>query len=253
MRNEGRGLIERPSIGPAFKRRIALFWSNAHKKEKVQVNCFRFYWFGFLVFMATTLSLLGCNSSKEPVSSILDKPTVGSPELGKSNVNSKTSKLSARFPNIPLKTQDGKSVRFYDDLVKDHIVIINFMYTTCSDGVCLPTTAKLARVHKLLGGRVGRDIRILSVTIDPEVDTPNALKEYSNRFGDKRGWFYLTGDYDDIDRLRHKLGVYDLDPVIDADKSQHSGLCQRGFQTFHSKHKTANRCVFTMTWLRITS
>ena len=107
-------------------------------------------------------------------------------------------------------------------------MIINFMYTTCSDGVCLPTTAKLARVHKLLGGRVGRDIRILSVTIDPEVDTPNALKEYSNRFGDKRGWFYLTGDYDDIDRLRHKLGVYDLDPVIDADKSQHSGLLTLG-------------------------
>ena len=135
---------------------------------------------------------------------------------------------SDRFPNILLTTQDERQVRFYDDLVKDRTVIVNFMYTTCYNA-CLPIAQNLGRVHERFGDRMGRDVLLLSVSIDSEIDDPEALRGYIERNGgEKPGWIYLTGDYDEIDGLRRSLGVYDLDPVIDADKTQHSGLITFG-------------------------
>ncbi|HET6891343.1 MAG TPA: SCO family protein, partial [Pyrinomonadaceae bacterium] len=81
------------------------------------------------------------------------------------------------FPNFELTTHDGKKVHFYDDLIKDKIVVINFMYAKC-EGICMPITMNLKRVQKLLGDRVGRDIFMYSVTLKPEEDTPRALKQY---------------------------------------------------------------------------
>ena len=136
-------------------------------------------------------------------------------------------KQSDQFSDILLTTQHGEQVRFYDDLVKDKVVIINLMYTTCVK-ICPGTAANLMKVHDVFGERMGRDVSILSISIDPDVDTPERLKRYWETFGSKSGWLYLTGDYDEIDRLRHELGVYDLDPIIDADKTQHSGIVTSG-------------------------
>jgi len=138
-----------------------------------------------------------------------------------------TRKRSDQFSDILLTTQHGEQVRFYDDLVKDKVVVINLMYTTCSK-ICPGTAANLVKMHRVFGERMGRDISILSLSIDPEFDTPERLKAYWEAFGSKSGWLYLTGDYDEIDRLRHDLGVYDLDPIIDADKTEHSGILTFG-------------------------
>jgi copper(I)-binding protein/cytochrome oxidase Cu insertion factor (SCO1/SenC/PrrC family) len=109
------------------------------------------------------------------------------------------------FPNVPLITQDGEAVRFFDDLIKDKIVAINFIYTTCPDS-CPLETAQLVRVQRILGDRLGQDIFFYSISIDPEVDTPAVLREYRERFGAR--WTFLTGDEADIVQLRRKLGLY---------------------------------------------
>ncbi len=111
------------------------------------------------------------------------------------------------FPNIPLVTHEGKSVRFFDDLIKDKVVVINFMYASCPDS-CSLDTARLAKVHRILGDRVGRDIFMYSITIDPLLDTPEVLAEYANRFRTGPGWWFLTGKESDIVLLRQKLGLY---------------------------------------------
>jgi protein SCO1/2 len=111
------------------------------------------------------------------------------------------------FPNIALVTHEGKSVRFFDDLIEDKVVVINFIYSTCPDS-CPMDTAKLAKVHQILGDRVGRDIFMYSITIDPEHDTPEVLAEYAKRFRAGPGWWFLTGDEADILLLRKKLGLY---------------------------------------------
>ena len=109
------------------------------------------------------------------------------------------------FPNLPLVTQDGKTVRFYDDLIAGKIVVISFIYTTCPD-ICPLMTARMARVKDRLGDRVGRDIIIYSISLDPERDTPAALKIYAEAYGAGPGWLFLTGKPDDVARIRWKLG-----------------------------------------------
>ena len=85
------------------------------------------------------------------------------------------------FPNIPLVNQDGETLYFFDDLIKDKVVMINLIYTTCRD-VCPLETARLKVVKKILGDRVGKDIFLYSISIDPKHDTPEVLKAYSERF-----------------------------------------------------------------------
>ncbi len=131
------------------------------------------------------------------------------------------------LPNTRLTTHEGKSVRFYDDLVKGKVVAINFMFTTCGSA-CPLSTAHLAEVQKLLGEHAGRDVTFLSITLDPEHDTPKVLKAYAQAYGVGPGWYFLTGNKDDIERLRRKLGVYDLDPIVDADRNQHAGILVLG-------------------------
>lgn len=111
------------------------------------------------------------------------------------------------FPNIPLTTQDGTTVHIYDDLIKDKVVAINFIYTRCGDS-CPLETASLRQVQQLLGDRVGKDVFFYSISIDPEHDTPEALKEYAKRFNIGPGWTFLTGTKADITLLRQRLGLY---------------------------------------------
>ncbi len=109
------------------------------------------------------------------------------------------------FPNVELVTQDGVKVRFYDDLVLDKHVVVSFIYTRCTKQ-CGLITANLARVQRELGDRVGKDIFFYSITLDPERDTPAALKKYAEAFKAKPGWTFLTGKKEDIQLLRRKFG-----------------------------------------------
>jgi protein SCO1 len=122
---------------------------------------------------------------------------------------------SSHFPNIELITQDGQKVHFYDDLIKGKIVAIDFIYTTC-EYACPLETARMVQVQQKLGGRVGQDIFFYSISIDPENDTPAALKEYMKKFHVGPGWTFLTGKKADIDLLQKRLGVYS-DPKVNAD------------------------------------
>ncbi|MGI9383452.1 MAG: SCO family protein [Methyloligellaceae bacterium] len=109
------------------------------------------------------------------------------------------------FPNHTVVAQDGKTFRFYDDLIKDKIVVINFIYTSCPD-FCSLSTARLAQVLERLGDLVGRDIFVYSISLDPENDTPEALKNFAEAFGAGPGWLFLTGDPKKLHEIRYKLG-----------------------------------------------
>jgi protein SCO1/2 len=110
------------------------------------------------------------------------------------------------FPNVPLTTQDGTAVHFYDDLLKGKAVVINLIYTRCSAS-CPLETAKLVQVQRLLGDRVGKDVFFYSISIDPKHDTPEVLKAYAQRFRVGPGWLFLTGKAEDIQLVSKKLGL----------------------------------------------
>ncbi|WDE03210.1 copper chaperone PCu(A)C [Thalassomonas viridans] len=109
------------------------------------------------------------------------------------------------FPNTLLTTHEGTQVRFFDDLIKDKTVVINFIYTACPD-TCPLETAQLIRVQQILGKRLGKDVFFYSISIDPKTDTPEVLSAYRSRFGAK--WTFLTGNEAEISELRRKLGLY---------------------------------------------
>ena len=131
------------------------------------------------------------------------------------------------FPNVSLITHEGRKVLFYDDLIKDKKVILNFMFTTC-EKACPLVTTNLVKVQKLLHDRIGHDIFMYSITLAPEVDTPKKLREYAAMHRVRAGWQFLTGKPADIELLRRSLGFTQRNPVRDADKTNHIGVIRFG-------------------------
>jgi cytochrome oxidase Cu insertion factor (SCO1/SenC/PrrC family) len=109
------------------------------------------------------------------------------------------------FPNVPVIDQDGRSFRFYDDIIKGRIVVISFIYTSCQD-LCPLTTARMTQLQDKLDGAVGRDLFFVSITVDPENDTPAKMKAFADAFGVGPGWLFLTGKVEDIRAVNYKLG-----------------------------------------------
>lgn len=144
-----------------------------------------------------------------------------SPRTQQSAAKTPAEKAAAYFPNTVLYTQDNKPVHFFDDLLKGKTVLINFMFTTCT-GICPPMTANLLKVQAYLGERVGNDINMISISVDPLVDTPAALKKYATNYKVKDGWFFLTGSKADVDLVLSKVGGFV------KDKNEHSGLVMVG-------------------------
>jgi cytochrome oxidase Cu insertion factor (SCO1/SenC/PrrC family) len=111
------------------------------------------------------------------------------------------------FTDVELINQDGKKVRFYSDVLKGKTVIVNAFFTTCTS-VCPPMNRNMEKIQEALGDRVGRDVFLVSITVDPSVDTPARLKEYSQKFHAGPGWIFLTGKKENLDWALYKLGQY---------------------------------------------
>jgi protein SCO1 len=137
-----------------------------------------------------------------------------------------------RFVNNTLVTHEGKEVRFYDDLLKDKAVLINFMYVMCkNEGFCPMMTYNLSKVQTMLGDRLGKDVFMYSITLDPENDTPELLAAYAKHFKPKPGgWTFLTGDKQDIADVRQSLGFRWVNPAQDKIKQEHIGIVKYGIE-----------------------
>ncbi len=111
------------------------------------------------------------------------------------------------FTDVELTDQDGKPRRLYSDLLAGRTVVIDVFFTQCT-GSCPVVTATMARLQAELGDRLGKDLYLLSFSVDPQNDTPARLKEYAARFGARPGWLFLTGKKENVDLALHKLGQY---------------------------------------------
>ena len=105
------------------------------------------------------------------------------------------------LPNVPLLTHEGKQVMFYDDLIKNKAVSLNFFFAKC-DEICPRVTANLAKVQELLGADLGTKIFMYSFTLKPEEDDPEAIRRYRQMFNAKPGWTFLTGKPEDMEKLK---------------------------------------------------
>jgi protein SCO1/2 len=111
------------------------------------------------------------------------------------------------FTDVLLINQNGEKMRFYSDLLKGKVVIINSFFATCQ-GSCLPMNRNLEKVQQALGDHVGRDVFILSISVDPLLDTPPKLKDYAKKLNARPGWYFLTGDKENVELALKKLGQF---------------------------------------------
>lgn len=121
------------------------------------------------------------------------------------------------FTDVELLDQDGRKLKFYSDVLKGKTVVINALFTTCT-GVCPPMSRTFERIQQALGERLGKDVFLVSITVDPEIDTPATLKAYAKRFHARPGWSFLTGKKENIDWALYKLGQYV------EEKTQHTSI-----------------------------
>ena len=157
------------------------------------------------------------------------------------------------FPNLTVVTHDGRRVKFYDDLIKDKIVLLNFIYADCT-GICPTVTSNLRKVQRELGERAGRDVFMYSLTLQPAHDTPEVLRDYAAMHDVGPGWQFVTGAPADLERLRRSLGFVDPDPVLDRDKANHLGMLRYGNEPLlfwgacsaRSKTETIMRAIQTV-------
>ncbi len=136
-------------------------------------------------------------ASRNAVEAIVGKPAAGADE-----------KARRYFTDRRVVTQDGEELRFYSDVLKDRVVVVTLFYTECT-AMCPLTNQKLAELQEVLGDAMGREYFFVSVSLDPETDTPEVLKKYAANFDAKQGWYFLTGDKQDLREIARRLGQVD--------------------------------------------
>ena len=119
------------------------------------------------------------------------------------------------IPDVALIDQDGRPVNLARDLAPDKLLVMNFIFTTCK-GVCPPMGVNFGQLQKRLAGRLGKEVSLVSISVDPVVDTPERLKTWGAQFGASDGWTLLTGQKQDVDHFLKAVGVFA------ANKSEHS-------------------------------
>ena len=137
-------------------------------------------------------------------------PAPPAPHAGHGTQAQKTHEPTAAgkyFSDVELIDQDGRKVRFYTDVLKGKTVVVNAFFTTCTS-VCPPMNRSMEKIQEALGDRVGKDVFLVSLTVDPATDTPARLKEYAAKFHAGKGWTFLTGKKENLDWALYKLGQY---------------------------------------------
>ncbi len=121
-------------------------------------------------------------------------------------------KARAYFTDTVLQTQSGRKVQFYSDALKDKVVLINFVFTECRDA-CPLLMAQLVQVKRELGEAFGRDLRFISISIDPQRDRPEDLAKFARKFDAVHPqWLFLTGEPASIEHVVKKLGSWTPEP-----------------------------------------
>lgn len=146
-----------------------------------------------------------CGMDLRPVKKKAEPTPSPSPGPAETNTDSGTSFSSTKIPNVRIHDQNGKQLNFYNDLVKGKTVAINFIFTTCTAS-CPPLTATFRKVQQTATER-GLEVQLISISVDPSIDTPERLKAFSEKFKAGPGWTFVTGDKGEIDSLLKGLGA----------------------------------------------
>ncbi len=128
----------------------------------------------------------------------------------KGGTQSKGASADVRLYDLELIDQNGQPARFKSDVIGNRIVVINFIYTSCTT-VCPVLSAIFGQVQHRLGSRLGKDVFLVSVSVDPVTDRPQRLRAYAKKNKARPGWIWLTGEKTTVDKVLQGLRAYTPD------------------------------------------
>ena len=128
------------------------------------------------------------------------------PETGAESTNPNATRNKMSIPDVAVLDQHGNALHFYTDLIKDKTVAINFIFTNCTT-ICPPLAATFARLQREMGDRIGKEVHLISISVDPLTDTPERLKAWGAKFKAGPGWTFVTGEKQEMDKLLNALGA----------------------------------------------
>ena len=129
-------------------------------------------------------------------------------EAGQPNKQTPTESPGKKyFTDVLLVNQNGGKMRFYSDLLEGKVVVINSFFATCT-GSCLPLNRNLEKLQKALGEHMGKEVYFVSISVDPTVDTPTKLNAYAKKLNAGPGWYFLSGDKENVDFALKKIGHF---------------------------------------------
>ena len=146
-----------------------------------------------------TLMMLTASAQSKPTSSA--PPSCHSPAP-----TSESKQPKMEIPDVAVLDQHGNKLHFYTDLIKEKTVAINFIFTNCTT-ICPPLAATFQRLQREMGDRIGKDVHLISISVDPVTDTPERLKAWGAKFKAGPGWTFVTGDKEEMDKLLNALGA----------------------------------------------
>jgi protein SCO1 len=162
---------------------------------------------GAVMTLVAALSCVGQGQTTKPPAPATPSSVRQPPQQQTESSGRTPSAAEKYFSDVELLDQDGRRLRFYSDVLKDKVVVINTFFSTCSS-VCPPLNRNFEKIQEALGDRLGRQVFLVSISVDPGVDTPTRLKEYSQKFHARPGWIFLTGKKENVDWALYKLGQY---------------------------------------------
>lgn len=118
--------------------------------------------------------------------------------------------VKVQLYDLELRDQDGKPVKLKSDVIGDKLVAMTFIYSSCTT-ICPIYSALFTQVQELLGDRLGREVVLVTLTLDPTTDVPLRLKREARKYRAKPGWFYLTGEKNNVDQVLRGLDAYFAD------------------------------------------
>ena len=140
-------------------------------------------------------------------------PPIARAEDGKGSASPKevsSGSVTVRLHDVPLLDQDGRAVRFPGDVIGGRVVVIDTFFTTCSL-ICPILGAIFSDLQGQLGDRLDREVRLISISVDPLTDIPPRLKKYAEQWEARPGWLFLTGEKKAVDRALEGIGMYSPD------------------------------------------
>ncbi|WP_437489541.1 SCO family protein [Sorangium sp. So ce1014] len=155
------------------------------------------------LLLAGALAAASCGRGSDPAAAGGD-PGPPLPAQGGAAAVRSARALGVAVPDEELVDQDGAPVRLRE-LAKDRVLVVNFVFTTCTT-ICSPMTAIFGRLQAELGDALEREVRLVSISLDPATDTPERLKGYAEKFGRRPGWVFLTGSGERVGRVLDALG-----------------------------------------------